>query len=375
MTIEFKKFSEEDVPVFYNWAEKPHVKNTWFQEVYEKKEAILEKIKGNSYDYPFLILIDDKPIGYIQCEDLTTFFKENPDCKNKYYFNEPKGTYCIDLFIGEKDYLGKGHGTKIIKQFSNWLLTKPEVKKLVIDPSTSNKKAIHCYEKAGFKYVRTAKDNVDEYHIMERAHISEIHLNDDLPKEYFNKTFKEMDLAQKTVPEKIFEKCKFIKCNFNETNFQKCRFCDCEFISSNLSVIKIKGCTFSEAVFDNSKVIGINWAEATWPKIKLACTIGFFKCDISHSTFPGLNLREINIVECRAHDVDFREADLTCANLTYSDFENSMFIESNLTEADFTFAENYRIDVNFNKIKGAKFMLPEAVSLLQGLDIELVDSN
>jgi uncharacterized protein YjbI with pentapeptide repeats len=245
----------------------------------------------------------------------------------------------------------------------------------VIDPSTSNKRAIHCYEKAGFKYARTAKDKVDEYYIMERIHINEINLSNDSPKEYFDKTFKEIDLAQKTVSEKIFEKCKFITCNFNETNFQKCRFCDCEFINSNLSVMKIKGSTFSDVVFDSSKVIGVNWAEAIWPKIKLACTIGFFKCDISHSTFLGLNLQEINVVECRARDVDFREADLTRANLTYSDFENSMFIESNLTEADLTYAENYRIDVNFNKIKGAKFMLPEAVSLLQGLDIELVDSN
>jgi len=210
---------------------------------------------------------------------------------------------------------------------------------------------------------------------MERAHINEINLNNDFPKEYFDKTFKGVDLTKKAVSERIFEKCKFIKCNFNETNFQKCRFCDCEFVESNLSIMKIKSCTFSDVVYDSSKAIGINWAEAAWPKIKLACPISFFKCDISHSTFLGLNLREINIVECRAHDADFREVDLTCANMTYSDFANSMFIESNLTKADFTYAENYRIDVNFNKIKGAKFMLPEAVSLLQGLNIELIDSN
>ena len=375
MTIEIRKFSEKDVPIFYMWAEKPHVKNTWFQEGYEKKEEILEKIKGNGYDYPFLILVDDKPVGYIQYEDLAAYFGDNPDSKDKYYASEPEGTCCIDLFIGEEDYLNKGYGSKIIIQFSNWLLIKPEVKKLVIDPSISNKRAIHCYEKGGFKYVRTAKDKVDEHYIMERSHIGEVNLENDSQKEYFDKTFRGVDLAQKNVSEKTFEKCKFVKCNLNETNFRKCKFCDCEFISSNLSVMKIKDCTFSDVVYESSKIIGVNWTDAAWPQIKLTCAVGFFKCDISHSTFLGLNLREINIVECRAHDVDFREANLAHAHLTCSDFEGSMFVNSDLTKADFTFAENYRIDVSLNKIKGAKFMLPEAIALLDGLDIELISSS
>lgn len=192
-------------------------------------------------------------------------------------------------------------------------------------------------------------------------------------KEYFEQTFEDLDFSQKNIPDKIFEKCRFIKCNLSETHFQKCRFCDCEFIRCNLSIIKVKECTFSGVVFDDSKIIGVNWTEATWPVIKLTCSIGFFKCDISHSTFLGLNLRETNIVECRVHNVDFREADLTKANLTYSDFDNSIFINTDLTEADFTYSDNYRIDVTLNKIIKAKFMLPEAVSLLYGLDIKLVD--
>jgi deoxyribodipyrimidine photo-lyase len=32
------------------------------------------------------------------------------------------------------------------------------------------KEAIHCYEKAGFKYISTGKDEVDEYYIMEKKH-------------------------------------------------------------------------------------------------------------------------------------------------------------------------------------------------------------
>ena len=85
-------------------------------------------------------------------------------------------------------------------------------------------------------------------------------------------------------------------------------------------------------------------------------------------------MAEINIQKCQAHDVDFREADLSKASFSFSDLANSMFVNSNLTTADFSYAYNYSIDIKTNKIAKAKFMLPEANALLHGLDINLVDS-
>lgn len=43
----------------------------------------------------------------------------------------------------------------------------------------------------------------------------------------------------------------------------------------------------------------------------------------------------------------------------------------NLTKADLRQAKNYSIRPDSNKIKKAKFSLPEAMLLLYGLDIEL----
>jgi fluoroquinolone resistance protein len=53
----------------------------------------------------------------------------------------------------------------------------------------------------------------------------------------------------------------------------------------------------------------------------------------------------------------------------------SRFLHTNLTEANFTDASNYAIDVQQNTVKHAKFALPEAVNLLRCMDIELVDFN
>ena len=166
--ISFKPFGQADVPLYMEWAELPHVKSTWFQEGYEPKEKIYEKIAGNGYDYPFVIMINDLAVGYIQCSDLCAYYRANPEAKSTYYSQEPKGTYCVDIFIGDPAYLHKGYGPKIVTQFSDWLLSRPEIKKIVIDPSTENGRAIRCYEKAGFVFVRTAQDHVEMHHIMEK---------------------------------------------------------------------------------------------------------------------------------------------------------------------------------------------------------------
>ena len=159
--ISFRKFTMEDVPLYYEWAEKPYIKNMWFQPGYEPKEAIIDKIKGSKLGVPFAILADNIPIGHIQYWSATI----DP---SDIFPNEPKGTYGIDLFIGEESYLDKGYGTEIMQLFVDFLFDKIQAKKLIIDPDIDNKRAIHCYEKVGFKYARTVNDGVEDCYIMEQ---------------------------------------------------------------------------------------------------------------------------------------------------------------------------------------------------------------
>ena len=196
----------------------------------------------------------------------------------------------------------------------------------------------------------------------------------DLPDmEYFEKNFNNISFSQTEICDIKFYDCNFTDCQFNEVNFIRCRFVDCLFKKCNLGLIKVKDTSFSNTFFEDSKIIGVNWTEASWPRIELSCPIQFFRCNISHSTFLGMNLREIRIVECLAEDVDFREANLTLADLTYTDFTGSQFLRTNLSNADFLAATNYNISILSNNVKKAKFSLPEAISLLRNLDIDLVD--
>jgi len=167
--ITFRKITFDDVALFEKWSEKPHIRHTWPFEAYgsSAREYILKKIEGDGYDYPFFILVDEKPIGYIQYCDLFAYRNICQDLKGV-FTNEPEGTYCIDLFIGEDCFLGKGYGTQIMQEFSDMLFSKHEVKRIVIDPWVENERAIRCYEKIGFKYVREAFDGVRQVQVMEK---------------------------------------------------------------------------------------------------------------------------------------------------------------------------------------------------------------
>lgn len=190
---------------------------------------------------------------------------------------------------------------------------------------------------------------------------------------YLTHEFKNVDLSKKGIDSKEFDNCLFVNCNLSETVFINSKFYECKFTNCNLSMIKVKGCSFFDIIFEDSKTIGINWTEAAWPTIKLMSPLKFYKCVLDYSSFFGLSLKEVAIVECHAQEVDFREADCTEADFTYTDFSNSFFGKTNLTKADFTEAINYNIDIFTNIIKKAKFSLPEATNLLKCLDIGLID--
>lgn len=188
---------------------------------------------------------------------------------------------------------------------------------------------------------------------------------------YTNQTFTKLVLEDKKIDFIEFHNCQFKECKFIEVNFNKVKFTDCDFESCDLSLSKFPGCKFSEVSFKNSKLSGINWTELSWPLVKLASPLYFYSSNLSHSSFFGLELADLIIENCKATDVDFREANLNHASFTGSDLQHSLFMHTNLKHADFTDAMNYCIDTQLNTITKARFSFPEVISLLSHLDIKI----
>ncbi len=190
-------------------------------------------------------------------------------------------------------------------------------------------------------------------------------------KHYNDEKFNELDLPQILLEEVTFSHCQFSHCHFNEAKWLQCKFNECEFTHCDLNMAHIAGTLFSDVVFSDSKLMGINWTTARWPQIKLITSIGFYRCNINHSSFFELSLIEIIIESCKAQNVDFRGADLSHGKLTGTDFEKTLFQHTKLKSADLTDSINYNIDPMQNEIKKAKFSFPEAIALLNHFDIEI----
>jgi fluoroquinolone resistance protein len=204
--------------------------------------------------------------------------------------------------------------------------------------------------------------------------------------EYFEQSFTELDNSRGKVTAVTFDECTFQNCSFNEAQFKQCAFhhchfqdcsfneaqfnhCtfrDCHFQDCDLSLSDIEYSSFQRSKYQRSKLIGINWA-----KVSRIQWIEFHDCDISYATFMGLEMQKSIITGCVAKEAYFEETNLTAANCTHTDFSDSRFIRTNLTQADFRGARNYTIVADQNKLKKTKFSMPEALSLLYGLDIIL----
>jgi fluoroquinolone resistance protein len=193
--------------------------------------------------------------------------------------------------------------------------------------------------------------------------------------EHYDQIFEQVHLEQGATLTSEFTDCQFVKCVFEAAIFSDCRFSNCSFRECNLSLIQIAGSSFPATRFEQSKLIGVDWTPGNWSQAEFNQLEGFFGCVLSHSTFIGLKLTGIQIKNCLAHEVDFREADLSKVQFGGTDLAQSLFGNTNLTAADLSQARNYQIDPGQNILKKARFSLPEAMSLLYSMDIEIVEKD
>jgi uncharacterized protein YjbI with pentapeptide repeats len=193
--------------------------------------------------------------------------------------------------------------------------------------------------------------------------------------EYSCEGFEGMIFKQSELFASEFSECTFTDCNFQGTILRECRFVDCSFSASDLSLVEVPGTAFLDVRFEDSKVVGVNWSRANWSLPGIKDRLSFFRTMINHSTFLGLSLPGLKVIDCSAWGADFREADLSDADFNGTDLKDSLFSKTDLTAADFSRARNYLIHPGQNTLTKAKFSMPEALALLFTLDILLVDEG
>ena len=130
----------DDLPLVKRWLGEPHVTQWW-----GAPDEQFGLVSGEPALDRFIVNSSERPLGYLQCYDLTEW--------NTGFGRQPDGTRGIDLFIGETDMIGQGHGSALISAFVDRLF-KNGTPRAVSDPDPANARAIRAYEKAGFRRER-----------------------------------------------------------------------------------------------------------------------------------------------------------------------------------------------------------------------------
>ncbi|MFN2145244.1 MAG: pentapeptide repeat-containing protein [Anaerolineales bacterium] len=192
---------------------------------------------------------------------------------------------------------------------------------------------------------------------------------------YEDETFSDLTITSGEVAGVEFINCLFRRCVFSDIQFRDCRFRGCTFEGCDLNMVKLPGCVLVDTAFTDSKLLAVDWTVAAWDKAELlqsGAVMRFEQCVLNYGVFIGLKLRGLVLKRCIAKEMDFSEADLEGADFSGTDLEQTVFRSTNLDGTNFVGAKNYFIPAETNSMKGGRFSLPEAMSLLYGLGIELV---
>ena len=136
----FQPMTSDDLPMIRRWLETPEVM-CWWGEPDEQYALVSGDLDHPDMDQ-FIVATDDHPFGYIQCYALSTW--------NRGFGPQPLATRGIDQFIGEPEMIGRGHGSALIRQFGDNLLTSG-IPRIVTDPDPENVRAVRAYAKASFQ--------------------------------------------------------------------------------------------------------------------------------------------------------------------------------------------------------------------------------
>lgn len=154
--VKLRTATIEDLSTLTKWDNEPHViesdpKDEWNWE--------LELCRFPSWREQFIAEVDGQPIGCVQIID--------PKEEETHYWGECENNLrAIDIWIGEKAFLGRGFGSEMMKLAIERCFADPSVKAILIDPLASNVRAIKFYERFGFQFLEHRYFEEDYCYVM-----------------------------------------------------------------------------------------------------------------------------------------------------------------------------------------------------------------
>jgi len=139
--MKIREFKLEDLNILRVWLEQDYIQKFWG----DPQDWINEISENISADWVKYFIVEyDTPIGFLQ-------YYETDIAPQGDWADEPIGTVGIDYLIGNKEYLGKGYGSKIVRLLVDFIKSKSEYDYIVADPIIENLSSIKVLENNGFR--------------------------------------------------------------------------------------------------------------------------------------------------------------------------------------------------------------------------------
>ncbi len=171
--ITFKPLEEQDFPLLHKWLTIDFV-TRWYDRrkfLYDdvEKEHTFQKIDTPIESY--LVQYEGESIGYIH----TYRVHDYPEYALEVLVD--RHTAGIDMFIGERGYVGQGLGPLVLQSFLKHIVFQKEgIDKCIVGIEPDNHIFIRVYEKAGFKPLKQIEWNGGTEYVMEIRKEPEDHL-------------------------------------------------------------------------------------------------------------------------------------------------------------------------------------------------------
>lgn len=72
----------------------------------------------------------------------------------------------MDIWIGEPDALGRGHGSRMMRLALAKCFAAAEVRAVLVDPLSENTRAHRFYARLGFRFIEERRFGLDLCHVM-----------------------------------------------------------------------------------------------------------------------------------------------------------------------------------------------------------------
>jgi uncharacterized protein YjbI with pentapeptide repeats len=98
----------------------------------------------------------------------------------------------------------------------------------------------------------------------------------------------------------------------------------------------------------------------------------FMDCTLNYTSFYGLDLKNIQVIDCKLVATDFTDCNLSRSKFDNCDLDKAIFVNTDLSNANMSTSYHITMDPEQNKLKHAHFSMASLPGLLAKHKIKVI---